>query len=317
MQAMNDYEQAEDRTEKPFIVRAIISHTYSSGGRFLRRCDDDYHHNDNTNNNDTTWVELNFQEQKDKVRHALRDAISEMKMKQKKSLQCRHQESSFKNGRSKVKAVKSVKSDTTIPTTPSNIGINHVTSMSSVSNQRQIPMEMGVGEGHSYGDGANVLPLPSSTTLSTFLNVFPSTSSIVAQHLLRYSTVTTPLPSTLLNVPSSNYVRINDLASTNDIYDDDDHRLRLFLQLSPQQQLHLLQRNNLTNQVNQSIAMQIYNQQQQQQQLQMERQLVQNFQNSIAMNAAATTVAVQRNRLQQLQALIANLQNDPSQPSLW
>jgi hypothetical protein len=176
-------------------------------------------------------------------------------------------------------------------------------------------MEMGVGEGHSYGDGANVLPLPSSTTLSTFLNVFPNTSSIVAEHLLRYSTVTTPLSSTLLNVPSSSYVRINDLASINDIYDDDDHRLRLFMQLSPQQQLHLLQRNNLNNQMNQSIAMQIYNQQQQIQTEQ--RQLVQNFQNSIAMNAAATTAAVQRNRLQQLQALIANLQNDPSQPSLW
>ena len=79
MQALDDYQYAEDRIGKPVIVRAIISHTYSTGGCFLRR---DLMQSSHSS---TVWVELNFQEQKDKVRHALRDAIAELKLKKMKA----------------------------------------------------------------------------------------------------------------------------------------------------------------------------------------------------------------------------------------
>ena len=293
MQAMNNYRQAEDRTEKPFIVHAIISNTYSNGGCFLRRCD-----SNRQGNHETTWIELSFLEQKDKVRHALRDAIAEMKTKHMKSVQCRHDQLKPKNGRASTNSGISG----TTNTTTSNVDMNPIVSISSVLNQPHIPLETGIG--NSVGGGDVVLPPSSSTTISALLDAFPNSQSAIVQHLLQHRNATPPHLSNLLNSPPGiEYFGSNGTANAIGI--DEENRRLAAMQLAAQQ-LQLAQMNGHNN-MNLSIALQIRGQQQL---LQTEQQMIQNVQNSITRNA--TALAVQREYMQ-LHAYIARLKNAPPQ----
>jgi hypothetical protein len=288
MKVMHDYHKAEDRTEKPVIVHAIISNTYSTGGCFLRRCDT---HIPRIGKK-TTWVELNFQEQKDKVRHALRDAIAEMKVKQMKSVQCRHHQLVSKNARSTT--IQPAAPNTTNLTTTSNVDMGHIASNLSVLNQSLLTTEVGAGENFS-SIGSGVLPL-TSATISTLLNTFSNSPSAVVQQLLHYSTATVP--------PSNLQVGNNNILSMIGMNDDTHHRL-VAIQLAAQhQQLQLVQMNG-QNHMNLPIALQSY---EQLQLLQTEQQLIQNVQNRAAMNAAK--LAIQRDCMQ-LRAYLASLQNAP------
>lgn len=294
MQSMKDYQQAEDRTEKPFIVRAIISNTYSTGGCFLRRCET-YRElsSPSENHNNSTWIELNFQEQKDKVRHALRDAIAEVKMKQMKSVECRrHQWSMQSNGRSTTAEVVSSTTNTT-----SSVDVDPVVSVSNTSNKVQIPTESGIGE-------SSVLPFPSASML---LNALPNAPSAVIQHLLQTNNNIAPPPPTLWM--GSGYAGNNRMLNRIGMNENESQRM-VAMQLAAQQ-LQLVQMQSY-NDMNLSIALQIY---ERQQFLQKEQYLIQNVQNCVAMNA--TKLATERDYLQ-LQVYLANLQNGPSQQSrLW
>ena len=299
MRAMHDYHRAEDRTEKPTIVHAIISHTYSTGGCFLRRDNQlpphsqrDVNPNKNADSNTTTaWVELNFQEQKDKVRHALRDAIAEMKMKQMKSVQCRHEQLlSSRNVRSTTTG------NSTSPTiASSNVVMDPVVSMSHLSNSKPLMPTTSIVDDRNYG-----VVLPSSSNISNIWNTaFPTApSAVVQQLLLQHHATTTPSTSTnpsatIPNSCESGYPGHQQGTTTmmGPVRNDD-----LAAQLATQ--LQLVQMNSQNN-MSVSLTLQLY------QQLQKEQE-IQNVQNFIAMNA--TKLALQRDCIN-LQAYVAHLQN--------
>lgn len=268
MQAMEDYQHAEDRIGKPVIVRAIISNTYSTGGCFVRR---------DLKQDNGAWIELNFQEQKDKVRHALRDAIAEMKMKKMKAaVQCSREEhplSSTKEGRSAEPFKCATTSNSVVKSDPFSI-------MSVLSQQVTSTTAVGI-----QGNRSN-MAVPSSAFSS--LIAFPNQP--ILQQILQLCDTTMP---TSVKGPSISLGFIGGGSTMNASMDDDSRRsinsAALSLQLAAQ--LQFVQMNSRNN-INQSIVLQLYQQIQKEQQIQSVHNCISN------MNAMKLALQVQQRNLQ-------------------
>jgi hypothetical protein len=74
--ALNDYMKADNRFEKSLVVHSIVDIIHAAGGRFLKR---DFQLG--------KWYELSDNQAKEKVGHAIRDAVSSYESKAKKSEQ--------------------------------------------------------------------------------------------------------------------------------------------------------------------------------------------------------------------------------------
>ncbi|GKY94919.1 hypothetical protein MPSEU_000456800 [Mayamaea pseudoterrestris] len=71
--SMDDYLRAENRFEKSLVVHNIMDRVKKEGGRFLKK---DHHIN--------KWVELSEPQAKEKVGHAVRDAVNALEGRKKK-----------------------------------------------------------------------------------------------------------------------------------------------------------------------------------------------------------------------------------------
>jgi len=75
--SLEDYMQANDRFRKSVVVQSIVEDVHQLGGRFLKK-----------NPKTKEWYELTDQQAKEKVGHAIRDAVTaqETRMKKKAKL---------------------------------------------------------------------------------------------------------------------------------------------------------------------------------------------------------------------------------------
>ena len=281
VQAMEAYQQAEDRTGKPVVVRAIISNTYSTGGCFLRR---------DLSQRDTAWVELTFQEQKDKVRHALRDAIAELKIKNKKAVeQCIREERSWvsTNERRSINSFEGATTSNTIAETDPFL-IRSLVSQKAISTTA-------VGTQDNSSNKSRMV-VPSSTVSS--LNAFPN--EFVLNHKIQlYDTATL----TSVKGPSASLGDCGGSPTMNsNKYDrTSKNSAALGRHLAIQLQLVQMNNSNNNNNMNRSNVLQLY------QQIQKEQQ-IQNVETCIRNINAAKLALQQRECIDNLQAYITNMQ---------
>jgi hypothetical protein len=72
--SLDAYIKAENRFEKSLVVHSIVDNIKSAGGRFLKR-----------DSNTKKWYELSDQQAKEKVGHAVRDAVNSYEGRKNKS----------------------------------------------------------------------------------------------------------------------------------------------------------------------------------------------------------------------------------------
>jgi D-ribose pyranose/furanose isomerase RbsD len=270
MQALDDYQHAEDRVGKPVIVHAIISNTYSTGGRFLRRA---MSHATSSSSSSTTWVELTFQEQKDKVRHALRDAIAEMKLKKiKAAAQSMHDQQQQQH-----QWLLTQLSNTTTKTT------NHQRSTSPTSDDvlPVVPLTA------SVSNGSRCTIVSSTTTPSLAARIWQhQATNAIGQNLMALNTTRTP---TAISSTSAVVGSGMDESVTSSNSSSNTATMALALQ-------------QLTAQLQAAAALQLYQQIKNEQQEQQQQQRIQEY-----LRYNADQLAIQRD-VMALQAYIANLQ---------
>jgi hypothetical protein len=85
--ALHKYMQAESRFEKSLVVHDIVSVVERAGGRFLKK-----------EHKTGTWYELSRQQSKEKVGHAIRDAVNSYESRAKKKQQRHHERVSVEHG---------------------------------------------------------------------------------------------------------------------------------------------------------------------------------------------------------------------------
>lgn len=270
MQALDDYQHAEDRVGKPVIVHAIISNTYSTGGRFLRRA-----MSHATSSSSTTWVELTFQEQKDKVRHALRDAIAEMKLKKiKAAAQSMHDQ---QQQQQQHQWLLTQLSNTTTKTT------NHQRSTSPTSDDvlPVVPLTA------SVSNGSRCTIVSSTTTPSLAARIWQhQAANAIRQNRMALNTTRTP---TAISFSSAVVGSGMDESVTSTNSSSNTATMALALQ-------------QLTAQLQAAAALQLYQQIKNEQQEQQQQQRIQEY-----LRWDAEQLAIQRD-VMALQAYLANLQ---------
>ena len=273
MQALDDYQHAEDRVGKPVIVHAIISNTYSTGGRFLRRA-----MSHATTSSSTTWVELTFQEQKDKVRHALRDAIAEMKLKKiKAAAQSMHDQQQQQQNQWLLLTQSSSTTTTTTTTT------NHQRSTSPTSDDvlPVVPLTA------SVSNGSRCTIVSSTTTPSLAARIWQhQATNAIRQNRMALNTTRTP---TAISSSSAVVGRGMDESVTSSNSSSNTATMALALQ-------------QLTAQLQAAAALQLYQQIKNEQQEQQQQQLIHE-----CLRWDADQLAIQRD-VMALQAYLANLQ---------
>ena len=274
MQALDDYQHAEDRVGKPVIVHAIISNTYSTGGRFLRRA-----MSHATSSSSTTWVELTFQEQKDKVRHALRDAIAEMKLKKiKAAAQSMHDQQQQQQNQWLLLTQLSNTTTTTTTTTT-----NHQRSTSPTSDDvlPVVPLTA------SVSNGSRCTIVSSTTTPSLAARIWQhQTANAIRQNRMALNTTRTP---TAISSSSAVVGSGMDESVTSTNSSSNTATMALALQ-------------QLTAQLQAAAALQLYQQIKNEQQEQQQQQLIHE-----CLRWDADQLAIQRD-VMALQAYLANLQ---------
>ena len=275
MQALDDYQHAEDRVGKPVIVHAIISNTYSTGGRFLRRAMS----HATSSSSSTTWVELTFQEQKDKVRHALRDAIAEMKLKKiKAAAQSMHDQQQQQQNQWLLLTQSSSTTTTTTTTTT-----NHQRSTSPTSDDvlPVVPLTA------SVSNGSRCTIVSSTTTPSLAARIWQhQATNAIRRNRMALNTTRTP---TAISSSSAVVGSGMDESVTSTNSSSNTATMALALQ-------------QLTAQLQAAAALQLYQQIKNEQQEQQQQQLIHE-----CLRWDADQLAIQRD-VMALQAYLANLQ---------